>query len=102
MKVYERINKKVWFNSIGAVWGRKEINVTYGNGDEIEPENHKTMLGILCISCHLHFTIDHMIYIMFDICVAFKWQQGDVLLIDNKYVPSPPLFYFFSFLRVSS
>jgi len=78
--------ERVWFNTmhsfihekymVGAFWGwiaralRKLsgefFEVYFGNGDGIDRELKKTVMGI----------VDHH-------TVPFSWQQGDVLLLDN-------------------
>jgi len=74
IQVDERTNKKMWFNSVVAAYtqwndtrntGNKAVS--YGNGEFFDKE-------------HITGTLN----IMHDICVAFKWHQGDVLLVDNR------------------
>jgi len=74
VQVDDRTGKKVWFNSIVAAYtqwndarNKGEKAVAYGNGEWFAPE-------------HINGTLK----IMNEICVAFKWQQGDVVLIDNR------------------
>eukprot|EP00026_Physarum_polycephalum_P017488 Phypoly_transcript_18730.p1 GENE.Phypoly_transcript_18730~~Phypoly_transcript_18730.p1 ORF type:complete len:240 (+),score=43.37 Phypoly_transcript_18730:92-721(+) len=69
-----RTGKKVWFNSIVAAYtqwndsrNKGETAVAYGNGEFFDP---KHVLGVRDI--------------MNEIAVCFKWQQGDVVLVDNR------------------
>ncbi len=84
VQVNERTNKKTWFNSIAAAYGRADSTATYGNGDEIDKSDFESMVSILNVFRMTHrVQFDCLVYIMKDLCVAFKWQQGDVLLLDN-------------------
>ncbi|CAF3761852.1 unnamed protein product [Rotaria sp. Silwood1] len=77
VKVDERTGKKIWWNTIiGAYYGsldernrERSKMVTYGDGKEIELEYLETCKRILEENK-----------------VTFKWEKGDVLLIDNKQV----------------
>ncbi|CAF0954143.1 unnamed protein product [Didymodactylos carnosus] len=76
IRLDERTGKHSWFNSIVAAYKgwRDSRNdpkkaVTYGDGTEIEEEY-----------------IEFCETLMQKLCVSFKWEKGDVLLIDNKQV----------------
>lgn len=69
-----RTSKLTWFNSIVAVYyGWKDARntpqtaITYGDGEPLDHEDVECARDIL----------DEM-------SVAFKWQQGDVLIVDNR------------------
>lgn len=66
--------RKVWFNSIvlfHSNWKDKGMNdsektVSFGNGEALPDD-----------------IVEDCLKILHEECVAFPWQKGDVLLIDN-------------------
>jgi hypothetical protein len=76
VKYYEKTGKKVWFNSLVAAytgWKDKRNDpvkaVTFGDGTPLDDE-----------------AVHKCVEILRENCVAFSWQKGDVLYIDNNAV----------------
>lgn len=76
VKLYDKNGKKVWFNSLVAAytgWKDKRNDpvkaITYGDGSPLPKDAVYKCLNI-----------------MTENCVAFPWQVGDVLYIDNNAV----------------
>ena len=72
----ERTQSKAFFNSVVAAYtgwndsrNRGRDAVVFGDGSPIDPQ-----------------AMDDAVKIMDEICVAFPWQQGDLLLLDNRTV----------------
>lgn len=68
--------KWTWFNSIVAVYygwrdsrNSPEKSITYGDGSPMDADD----VGVCA-------------RVMDELSVAFEWQKGDVLLIDNRLV----------------
>ena len=74
--IYSSVGKKTWFNSIVAAytgWSDKRNDgkraVTFADGTLMNKDD-----------------IDQCSNILDDCSVSFRWQQGDVLLVDNRQV----------------
>ena len=72
----EQTQSKSFFNSVVAAYtgwndsrNRGRDAVVFGDGSAIDPR-----------------AMDDAVALMDDICVAFPWQQGDLLLLDNRTV----------------
>ncbi len=77
------------------MYPQKPFNVMYANGEKITQEDYQGMIGIYL---HLLFFLCFillLLYIMNETSVAFKWQQGDVLLVDNRFA----FLFFLSFFK---
>ena len=72
----ERTGKRTWFNQIVPAFftwfdsrNQKSKAVTFGDGGEFDPE-----------------VIAQCFEILKENCVEFKWQRGDVILLDNMLI----------------
>ena len=74
IRVDERSGKMTWFNSIVAAYlgwrdsrNDPEKAITYGDDSPMDPRD-----------------VERANEILQDNCVSFKWERGDVLVVDNR------------------